>query len=126
MYLTFTPTPHCKNVVRNAIYLLKEKTKSAKHDEKCTDTDRMKLSMYWGYAIKQNKEKPFDEFMNAIRVVLKHHFNNHQFCGRWCPVKRENTSGRYRNKEVHGKLYEHLKIVHDRYASEDNMRQNIL
>ncbi len=73
--------------------------------------------------MKQNRNGTFDELMSAIKAVLEHHFNNHEFCGNWCPVKRGNTNGKYRSKEVHGKLYVHLQKTMEYYANEEKMRQ---
>eukprot|EP00978_Attheya_sp_CCMP212_P026795 scaffold88833_cov40-Attheya_sp.AAC.1 len=121
-YIYADPT-HRKKVVRNALYILKDRTKSTKHDERCTEGDIMKHSMYWGYAVKQNATKTLDELMIAIKAVLEHHFNNHEFCGGWCPVLRGDTSGKYRSKEGNAKLYASLEIIMDKYATEEKMRQ---
>jgi len=121
-YIYADPT-HRKKVLRNALYLLKEKTKSTEHDERCTDGDIMKLALYWGYAVKQNKNGTFDEFMLAIEAVLEHHFNNHAVCGKWCPVNKGNTNGKYRSKEIHGKLFVHLQTVMGTYMTEEKLRQ---
>jgi hypothetical protein len=53
-YIYADPT-HCKKVLCNALYLLKEKTKSTGHGESCTNGNIMKLALYWGYTMKQNK-----------------------------------------------------------------------
>jgi hypothetical protein len=36
-------------------------------------------------------DRPFDELKTAAKAALEHHFNNHDFCGGWCPylVKSE-------------------------------------
>eukprot|EP00978_Attheya_sp_CCMP212_P004196 scaffold9105_cov34-Attheya_sp.AAC.1 len=73
---------------------------------------------------KQNARKTFDELMTASKAVLEHHFNNHEFCGDWCPAKRGIKSGCYRFKEEHDKLYELLKGVMDvYYATPERMRE---
>jgi hypothetical protein len=66
---------------------------------------------------KQNARKTFDELMTASKAVLEHHFNNHEFCGDWCPAKRGIKSDSYRCKGDHGKLYELHKGVMEEYAT---------
>eukprot|EP00978_Attheya_sp_CCMP212_P020783 scaffold60025_cov35-Attheya_sp.AAC.1 len=61
--------------------------------------------------------------MTASKAVLEHHFNNHEFCGDWCPAKRGIKKGSYRCKEEHSKFYESLKGVMDVYATPERMRE---
>jgi hypothetical protein len=39
-----------------------------------------------GYAIHQNKKNGLEGMRKAMTAVLEHHFNNHTFCGDWCPA----------------------------------------
>eukprot|EP00978_Attheya_sp_CCMP212_P046673 scaffold404577_cov71-Attheya_sp.AAC.2 len=114
---------HRKKVFRNALYALKEKTKSKPLDERCTDKDIMKVSTYWAYMIRQNANKPFEELVAASKSVLEHHFNNHEFCGSWCRVKQGINDGKYRSKTEHKKLYESLQVIMATYGSRDKLKE---
>jgi hypothetical protein len=59
------------------------------------------------------------KFLAAGKAVLEHYFDNHEFCGPWCPRKRLTEQQRlvseryYRNKTTDGKLYS---ILHEKFA----------
>ena len=117
---------HRKKVVVNALYALKDRTKSKPINERCTDRDILKINTYWGFMVKQNATKPFDELVTASKAVVEHHFNNHEFCGQWCPVKRGSNGVRrtcYRCKETHGKLYESITQTIAPYITEDRLKE---
>ncbi len=38
------------------------------------------IHMFW--------HEPFKEFKKGVKAALEHHFNNHEFCGEWCPAKK--------------------------------------
>jgi epoxyqueuosine reductase QueG len=62
--------------------------------------------------------------MLAIEAVaLEHHINNHDICGKWCPVNKGNTSKKYRSKEIYGKLFAHLQTVMGKYTTKEKLRQ---
>jgi len=74
---------HCHWVYGLHLYKLKKLTEMKKTDCKC-------LICNFGYAIKQNHEKSYEEFENAMKAALKHHFNNHDFCNpSWCHFKED-------------------------------------
>lgn len=63
--------------------------------------------------------KPTDleeKMLTAGKAALEHHFNNHEFCGEWCHIKRGNSNNKKeqccRNKsndtdaKLHAKLHE--------------------
>jgi hypothetical protein len=53
----------------------------------------------------------FLEFKKAAKAVLEHHFNNHKFCGEWCPANKWKIGvsyavsdlGRWRKKNIFNK-----------------------
>jgi hypothetical protein len=91
-----------------------------------TDAERMKRNM--GYAIHQNKKKDLDGMRKAMTAILEHHFNDHTFCGEWCRAlfwkddERVRQALKYRCKEKNSKLYEQLKIHHDKFVTDEWIR----
>jgi hypothetical protein len=72
-----------------------------------TNADALRLKRNLGYAHKQNKHKPYDEYVKAMWAALYHHFNDHSKCSKdWCPWKpagdrdpAENTKGVKRSSD---------------------------
>jgi hypothetical protein len=64
----------------------------------------------------------FRKFKVAAKAVLEHHFNNHTFCGKWCPAnkwkddERKKKALKYRCKVKHALLYEQMKAIHNTYT----------
>jgi hypothetical protein len=94
--------------------------------EKATMTcmDCTRLGKNFAYMIRTLRKIPKDDqlegqFLAAGKAVLEHHFDNHEFCGPWCPRKRLTEQQRlaseryYTNKTTDGKL---CSILHDKFA----------
>ncbi len=68
------------------------------------------------------------KFKVAAQAVLEHHFNNHEFCGKWCPANKwkENEikmrSLKYRRKLKHAILYEQMSAIYNTYTDVWNLR----
>jgi len=55
-------------------------------------TDCKCLVHNFGYTMKQNHEKSYEEFEKAMKVALEHHFDNHEFCNpSWCPFREDSV-----------------------------------
>ena len=55
------------------------------HKFGCTKEDALKIKKYWGYMIKNNRNKSLEEFQHAIKVHIEHMFNNNCKCSaKWC------------------------------------------
>ena len=50
----------------------------------CTKADALQLKKDWGYVIKNNRVKAFEELREASKVPLEHMFNNHDNCSAEC------------------------------------------
>ena len=69
--------------------------------------------------------------LTAGKAVLEHHFNNHEFCGKWCHVKHGATdSGKkndqyYRDKgnDTDAKLYNKLSAIMARFITIEALRE---
>ena len=71
----------------------------------------------------------FRKFKVAAKAVLEHHFNNHTFCGKWCPAnkwkddERKKKALKYRCKVKHAILYEQMKAIHNTYTDISNLQE---
>jgi hypothetical protein len=69
-----------------------------------TKMDATRLGKNYGYMIRTLHRIPVDQYEDAGKAVIEHHFDNHDYCGPWCPRKRETEAERklkaryYRNK----------------------------
>jgi len=77
---TFLVDPlHQRRVYGSQLFKLKKILKGM------NKTDCECLQRNFGYAIKQNRHKTFEEFKIAMKVAMEHHFDNHEFCNpSWC------------------------------------------
>jgi hypothetical protein len=70
-----------------------------------TKMDATQLGKNYGYMIRTLHKLPVDKYEDAGKAVLEHHFDNHDYCGPWCPRKCETEEVRkqkaryYRNKD---------------------------
>jgi hypothetical protein len=64
---------------------------SAKVQEICTMTkmDTTRLGKNYGYMIRGLHWLPIDKYEDAGKAVIEYHFNNHDYCGPWCPRKSQ-------------------------------------
>ena len=62
----------------------------------CSNVDAYRIKKYWGYVVKMNCHKSLDEFKKAIKCIVKHLFDNHEYCDhQWC--KRRNIDKYHKN-----------------------------
>jgi len=55
-------------------------------------TDCKCLIQNFGYVVKQNHEETEDEFTQAMKAALEHHFDNHIFCNpSWCHFREDSV-----------------------------------
>jgi hypothetical protein len=96
-----------------------------------TKMDCTRIGKNFGYMITTLNKRPEEEWRHAADAILEHHFDNHIYCGAWCPRKRMTVvqlaaSGRYyRNKAdaSHQPLYDMLKKVVDRFTTMERLRE---
>jgi len=96
-----------------------------------TKADAMRIKRNMGYFVRRSRTKTFDEFKRDSNTVLKHHFNDHQYCdAHWCPVlkaKANNTEpkGIYRDlnneadKKLHDQIWDEISV----YFSDEMLQQ---
>ena len=86
---------HRTKVVASRFFGLKSKGKK----ESCGigAADCLRLKLYWGFMVKQNRTKTLEEFELAALAPLEHLFDNHKHCGEWC--KRKTKTDEEKNKQ---------------------------
>jgi hypothetical protein len=92
--------------------------------------DVTRLGKNYGYMMRALKRLPNeDKFIENGQSVLEHHFDNHQYCGAWCPRKRlteqqRDASARfYRCKKRDAKLYTNLQELFSRFITIERLRE---
>jgi hypothetical protein len=54
-----------------------------------TKMDVTRIGKNFGYMVRSLQRATSDKVMlNASKAIIEHHFDNHEFCGQWCPRKR--------------------------------------
>jgi hypothetical protein len=92
-----------------------------------TRMDSTRIGKNFSYMARTLRDRPVDEFVNAAKAVLEHHFDNHQYCGDWCSRKHESAAQRarvikyYRSKDKDAKLYNVLAEKLERFISLDKL-----
>jgi hypothetical protein len=54
----------------------------------CTPNNAEGMKRNFAYFIQMYRHDSFSDFKKAAKAVLEHHFNNHKFCGKWCPANK--------------------------------------
>jgi hypothetical protein len=109
--------------------LRKFKADTSKQRYGMSDMDVTRLGKNYGYMIRTLKKIPEESFVDAGKAVVEHHYDNHEFCGQWCPRKRlteheRNLSDRvYRNKERDAKLYAVINQIAARFLSLPRLKE---
>jgi hypothetical protein len=130
---------HRVRVIAKALFAMAGK-ECKKH---ITTADALRLKRNLGYAHKQNRDKPFDEYVKAMWAALYHHFNDHSKCGSWCPwepagkqdpaknekgVKRSSDNNKWKNCMDVFSTYltdKHLKQTYHGFDSQKNESVNL-
>ena len=56
---------------------------------KCSNVHAYRIKKFWGYVVKMNGHKSLNEFKKAIKCIVEHLFDNHEYCDpQWCKRKR--------------------------------------
>jgi hypothetical protein len=117
---------HRKKVFTKDLRTLLAQKSSDRHS--MSGMDVLRLGKNFGYMIRDLKRQPEDRWEGCAMSVLEHHFDNHTFCGAWCPRKRLTEAQRhaserfYRNKEKDAKLYGVLQHLLSRFITMDKLR----
>jgi hypothetical protein len=91
------------------------------------DAERMKRRLSW--TLRLHCFGTYDAMKTAVRAVLEHHFNNHEFCVDWCQARNGAAEAvgdaglRFRCKERNKELYLFMKKHHEQFMEESKLRQ---
>ena len=92
-----------------------------------TKADALRLKRNYGYAHKQFRDKPFDDYRKAMNAALLHLGNDHSDCdGSWCKYKA-GTLRKVDNKRSllrERKRYKNLLQVHQTYTTDDMLKMS--
>ena len=124
---------HRTKVVTKPIFLLSTLPMSS---SACTKVDAIRLKKYFGYMIKENRNKKIFEIVFASKAVVEHLFNCHDYCNsNWCRPKKklEGTTDKekgkklstsfYRNKYNDAKLHNQIKKAYLSYTTEARLKE---
>jgi hypothetical protein len=118
---------HRKKVLTKDLNALAGAVVAVSHHMSKMDVTRLGKS--YGYMIRNLKNLNEDQYLDAGKAVLEHHFDNHQYCGIWCPRKRM-TNGQlhasdryYRCKTKDAKLYAKLQDMIGRFTTMARLRE---
>jgi hypothetical protein len=96
-----------------------------------TKMDATRLGKNFSYMIRQLPRLQEDQYEACGKAVLEHHFDNHEFCGPWCPRKRLAADAPewldkeryYRSKSKDALLYKKLEELVARFITLDRLKE---
>jgi hypothetical protein len=95
-----------------------------------TKMDATQLGKNYGYMIWTLHRLPTDKYEDAGKAVIEHQFDNHEYCGPWCPRKRltveavrkaKARSYRKKNNKSNAALYKILYEKLERFITWDRL-----
>jgi hypothetical protein len=118
---------HRRKVLTGELYQLSLAKVSDKHT--MTRMDAARIGKGFGYMIRSLPRKEESEYVASGLAVLEHHFDNHEYCGQWCPRKRQSLAAQaasnryYRSKVNDAKLYAILQEKINRFITLDRLQE---
>jgi hypothetical protein len=113
---------HRRNVLTGELIALTKEKVANKFT--MTKMDATRIGKNFSYMIRQLPTMHESQYEAAGKAVLEHHFDNHSYCGPWCPRKRNgNHQGFYRSKSKDSALYEKLKDIVARFVTVDRLKE---
>jgi hypothetical protein len=118
---------HRRKVFTGVLMKLKDAKVAERHTMCRMDVTRLQKN--FGYMARTLKNRPKSEFVTAGLAVIDHHFDDHQYCGPWCPRKRLTPAQRlaskryYRCKTKDAKLYAVLCAKVGRFISLERLKE---
>jgi hypothetical protein len=91
--------------------------------------DIARLGTSFGYMIRGLKRKPKEEWNDAAKAVVEHHFDDHTYCGPWCPRKNmtqqqlQQSARYYRCKTKNEELYKALLKIVGRFITPERLEE---
>ena len=91
--------------------------------------DIMRVSTNFTYMMRTLPQKPREQWLDAAKAVIEHHFDNHEHCGQFCCRKRLSEEQRkespkvYRNKNQDKQLYTYLQATMARFITKEALEE---
>jgi hypothetical protein len=96
---------HRRNVLTGELIGLTKETVGKRAT--MTKMDMTRIGKNFSYMIRQLPRTLDSEYDSAGRAVLDHYFDDHTYCGQWCPSKRGlPLKGYYRSRQGDAELYD--------------------
>ena len=125
---TFVADPnHRRKVLTGELITLADAKVAMK--ETMTKMDSSRIGKNFAYMIRSLPRLQEDQFEDAAKAVLEHHFDEHQYCGPWCKRKllsatEKEAAGRYyRCKDKDAKLYVVLQEKVSRFITCNRLKE---
>jgi hypothetical protein len=120
---------HRRKVLTGELVALADEKVAVK--ETMTKMDSTRIGKNFGYFIRALPRMDECQYIDAARAVIEHHFDDHTYCGQWCPRKgmtadQLKASERYyrsKDKESDAKLYKTLSDKLARFISLDRLQE---
>jgi hypothetical protein len=92
-----------------------------------TKMDATRIGKNFSYMVRQFTRMDESRYCDAAKAVLEHHFDNHAYCGGWCPRRRNPTMSNrgyyYRCKTKDAKLYVKLQEILERFITPERLKE---
>ena len=119
---------HRKKTVRNKLYKLLQKKKGDRHG--FTEGDLLRIVTNFIYCVRQLPTILEDEWVDSVKAVLDHHFDDHKNCGEYCQRKKDlefhipdDGTKVYRCKTKDKKLYDVLTALLANFITLERLRE---
>ena len=109
--------------------LLELSMKKVKERLTMTKMDVKRIGKNFGYMARSLPKMREDQYCQAAKAVLEHHFDNHQYCADWCrrklltPEAAAASQRYYRCKTKDGDLYQALASIVDKYITFNRLKE---
>ena len=94
-----------------------------------TKLDAIRIGKNFGCMIRALPKQAKEKHVDNAKAVLKHHFDNHEWCGDWCVKKNQSTQEQrrskqyYRSKEKDPLLCEKVYEIVSRFITEEALAE---
>ena len=93
-----------------------------------TEMDAYRLKRNYGYLVRQIPSLEEDQYEDAAKSFIRHHFDEHKYCGGWCRRKlltaqeKKDSNKFYRCMTKDEVLYKTLRAATDKYTTLEAMK----
>jgi hypothetical protein len=116
---------HRRNVLTGELIRVTKEGVGTKATITKMDVTRIgRIGKNFSYMIRPLPRIAESEYDSVSKAILNHHFNDHTYCGPWCPSKRGLAlQGFYRSKTKDAVLYNRLEPIVAKYITVDRLKE---